>query len=121
VNRTTKIITNTRIQRRGDITSQKILVVLTSFEKYPNLNRATALWLGEAVHFVKRVEDAGYEVEFVSERWVYTDRPAQSRDGGSRRLGVVSEEGIHEPPRGNAETQRTLMTTSPSTLPEGMG
>ncbi len=28
--------------------SQKMLVVLTSFEKYPNLNRATGLWLGEA-------------------------------------------------------------------------
>ena len=52
--------------------SQKILVVLTSFEKYPNLNRATGLWLGEAVHFVKKVEDAGYEVEFVSPKGGYT-------------------------------------------------
>jgi hypothetical protein len=25
---------------------KKILVVLTSVEKYPNLNRATGLWLG---------------------------------------------------------------------------
>lgn len=46
--------------------SKKILVVLTSVEKYPNLNRATGLWLGEAVHFVKKVEAAGYEVDFVS-------------------------------------------------------
>ena len=37
---------------------QKILVVLTSVGKYPNLNRATGLWLGEAVHFVKKVETA---------------------------------------------------------------
>ena len=33
---------------------RKMLVVLTSVEKYPNLNRATGLWLGEAVHFVKK-------------------------------------------------------------------
>lgn len=30
-----------------------------SVEKYPNLNRATGLWFGEAVHFVKKVEEAG--------------------------------------------------------------
>ena len=46
--------------------SKKILVVLTSVEKYPNMNRATGLWLGEAVHFVKKVEEAGYEVDYVS-------------------------------------------------------
>lgn len=38
---------------------KKILVVLTSVEKYPTLTRATGLWLGEAVHFVKKVEAAG--------------------------------------------------------------
>jgi hypothetical protein len=32
----------------------------------PNMNRATVLLLGEAVHFVKKVEEAGYEVNFVS-------------------------------------------------------
>ena len=42
--------------------SDETLVVLTSVEKYPNLNRATVLWLGEAVHFVKKVEAAGYQV-----------------------------------------------------------
>jgi hypothetical protein len=30
------------------------------------------LWLGAAVHFVKKVEDAGYEVEFVSPKGGYT-------------------------------------------------
>lgn len=45
---------------------QKILVALTSVEKYPNLNRATGLWLGEAVHFVKKIEAAGYHVDYVS-------------------------------------------------------
>jgi putative intracellular protease/amidase len=51
---------------------RKILVVLTSFEKYPNLNRATGLWLGEAILFVKKVEEAGYEVDFVSPKGGYT-------------------------------------------------
>lgn len=50
----------------------KILVVLTSVEKYPNLNRATGLWLGEAVHFVKKVEAAGYQVDYVSPQGGYT-------------------------------------------------
>lgn len=36
------------------IMKKRILVVLTSCEKYPTLNRATGLWLGEAVHFVLR-------------------------------------------------------------------
>ena len=36
--------------------AQKILVVLTGTEKYPNLNRATGVWLGEIVHFVEKVE-----------------------------------------------------------------
>lgn len=51
---------------------RKILVVLTSVEKYPNLNRATGLWLGEAVHFVKKVEAAGYAVDYVSPKGGYT-------------------------------------------------
>lgn len=52
--------------------SKKILVVVTSIEKYPNMNRATGLWLGEAVHFVKKVEEAGYEVDYVSPQGGYT-------------------------------------------------
>lgn len=54
------------------MSKQKILVALTSFEKYPDMNRATGLWLGEAVHFVKKVEAAGYQVDFVSPRGGYT-------------------------------------------------
>ncbi|MDF0732997.1 type 1 glutamine amidotransferase domain-containing protein [Pseudomonas entomophila] len=46
--------------------SKKILVVLTNTAKYPTLNRATGLWLGEAVHFVAQVEQAGYAVDYVS-------------------------------------------------------
>lgn len=52
--------------------SKKILVVLTSVPKYPNLERATGLWLGEAVHFVKKVEEAGYAVDYVSPEGGYT-------------------------------------------------
>ncbi|AGW92808.1 MULTISPECIES: type 1 glutamine amidotransferase domain-containing protein [Cupriavidus] len=54
------------------MSGKKILVVLTSFEKYPNMDRATGLWLGEAVHFVKKVEAAGYQVDFVSPKGGYT-------------------------------------------------
>lgn len=52
--------------------NKKILVVLTSVEKYPSMNRATGLWLGEAVHFVKKMEDAGYQVDYVSPQGGYT-------------------------------------------------
>lgn len=52
--------------------SKKILVVLSSTEKYPDIARATGLWLGEAVHFVKKVEEAGYQVDYVSPRGGYT-------------------------------------------------
>ncbi|KMM86244.1 Putative intracellular protease/amidase [Pseudomonas taetrolens] len=52
--------------------SKKILVVLTSVEKYPELPRATGLWLGEAVHFVAKVQAAGYAVDYVSPQGGYT-------------------------------------------------
>lgn len=52
--------------------SKKILVVLTSVAKYPNLARATGLWLGEAVHFVRKVEAAGFQVDYVSPEGGYT-------------------------------------------------
>jgi len=45
---------------------KKILVVVTNTAKYPDLKRATGLWLGEAVHFVDAVHKAGYEVDYVS-------------------------------------------------------
>ncbi len=32
---------------------KKALIVVTSVEKYPDMERATGLWLGEAVHFMK--------------------------------------------------------------------
>ena len=35
---------------------KKILLVVTNISKYPNLQRATGLWLGEAVHFAAEME-----------------------------------------------------------------
>ena len=52
--------------------SRKMLVVLTTTEKYPTINRATGVWLGEAVHFVERVEKAGYEVDYLTPNGGYT-------------------------------------------------
>lgn len=52
--------------------SRKVLVVLTTTEKYPNLNRATGIWLGEAVHFVDKIERAGLQVDYVSPAGGYT-------------------------------------------------
>lgn len=46
--------------------NKKILVVLTNTAKYPNIKRATGLWLGEAVHFVDPVQQAGFTVDYVS-------------------------------------------------------
>lgn len=51
--------------------SKKMLVVLTNTAKYPTLKRATGLWLGEAVHFVEKVDAAGYTVDYVSPQGGY--------------------------------------------------
>jgi len=51
--------------------TKKILVVLTSHEKYPDLDRATGIWLGEASHFVEQVEAAGFDVDYVSPQGGY--------------------------------------------------
>lgn len=48
--------------------NKKILVVLTSVEKYPNMNRATGVWPGEAAQVVEKSETAGYQVDCVSPR-----------------------------------------------------
>lgn len=54
------------------VMNRSILVVLTSVPKYPKMKRATGLWLGEAVHFVRKVESAGYHVDYVSPEGGYT-------------------------------------------------
>jgi putative intracellular protease/amidase len=48
------------------MSKKKMLVVLTNTAKYPTLKRATGLWLGEAVHFVEKVQNAGYSVDYVT-------------------------------------------------------
>ena len=51
---------------------KKALIVVTSVEKYPNMERATGLWLGEAVHFYEKLYEKGYEIDFVSPKGGYT-------------------------------------------------
>lgn len=51
---------------------KRILVVVTSIVKYPQLKRATGLWLGEAVHFVKKLQDEAYQVDYISPQGGYT-------------------------------------------------
>ena len=51
---------------------KKALIAVTSTEKYPDMNRATGLWLGEAVHFYDQLVKAGWHVDFVSPRGGYT-------------------------------------------------
>jgi len=48
--------------------SNKALVILTSIDKYPDIDKATGAWLGEVVHFVDVLERAGYEIDYVSPR-----------------------------------------------------
>ncbi|WP_306350189.1 type 1 glutamine amidotransferase domain-containing protein [Flavobacterium sp. '19STA2R22 D10 B1'] len=54
------------------MSKKKALIVVTSVEKYPNMDRATGLWLAEAVHFYEKLANKGYEVDFVSPRGGYT-------------------------------------------------
>ncbi|MFD1927587.1 type 1 glutamine amidotransferase domain-containing protein [Sporosarcina siberiensis] len=51
---------------------KKILVVVTNVSKYPNEERATGLWLGEAVHFADKVEKEGYQIDYVSPKGGFT-------------------------------------------------
>lgn len=51
---------------------KKVLVVVTNVSKYPTQERATGLWLGEAVHFVDALEKEGHAIDFVSPKGGYT-------------------------------------------------
>lgn len=44
----------------------KILVVLTNVAAFPATNRATGVWLAEAVHFVDKMSGAGFQFDYVS-------------------------------------------------------
>ena len=39
---------------------KKVLLVVTSAEKYAKDAKATGLWLSEAVHFYEKLHEAGY-------------------------------------------------------------
>ncbi|MCH4007916.1 type 1 glutamine amidotransferase domain-containing protein [Companilactobacillus sp.] len=45
---------------------KKILVVLTNYAQYGKRKEATGLWLGEATEFVREVNKAGFDVDYVS-------------------------------------------------------
>jgi hypothetical protein len=80
--------------------SKKFLVVLTSHEKYPDMNRATGVWLGEAVHFVKKVEEAGLFRRLCQPAGrLRADRPAQLGDGRTDRLRIACQARFHEQAR----------------------
>lgn len=50
----------------------KALVVVTSVSKYPDIERPTGLWLGEAVHFADVLYNNGYDIDYVSPQGGYT-------------------------------------------------
>ncbi|BGE81219.1 ThiJ/PfpI family protein [Staphylococcus petrasii] len=54
------------------MSTKRALVVVTSVSKYPDMNRPTGLWFGEAVHFVDVLKKNGYKVDYVSPEGGYT-------------------------------------------------
>nr|WP_263312906.1 type 1 glutamine amidotransferase domain-containing protein [Mammaliicoccus sp. Marseille-Q6498] len=57
---------------------KKILIAVTSVSKYPNMERPTGLWLGEAVHFADEMYNKGYEIDYVSPMGGYTPLDPES-------------------------------------------
>lgn len=45
---------------------KKILIVLTNTTRYAGTNDATGLWLGEATEFALILQQAGYDIDYVS-------------------------------------------------------
>lgn len=68
----------------------KILVVMTNHAKYPSREDTTGLWVTELTHFYDVVQQAGYEMDFVSpqggvvpldersQKWIYMDKAARA-------------------------------------------
>jgi len=52
--------------------AKKALIVVTSTEKFPNMDKPTGLWLAEAVHFYDELIKQGWTVDMVSPRGGYT-------------------------------------------------
>ncbi|PNZ70628.1 type 1 glutamine amidotransferase domain-containing protein [Staphylococcus croceilyticus] len=60
------------------MSTKKALVVVTSVSKYPDMNRPTGLWFGEAVHFADVLYKNGYKVDYISPEGGYTAIDPQS-------------------------------------------
>lgn len=54
--------------------NKKALIVVTNVSKYQgvDIDRATGLWLGEAVHFADELEKNGFAIDYVSPKGGYT-------------------------------------------------
>jgi len=50
---------------------KKALIICSSAEKYGTIDKATGVWLGEAVHFYEVMENAGIETDLCSPRGGY--------------------------------------------------
>jgi putative intracellular protease/amidase len=46
----------------------KVLAVVTSHDRFDNIDKRTGLWLGELTHFHERIREAGHEMDVVSPR-----------------------------------------------------
>lgn len=64
---------------------KKILVVVSSTAKYPNMDRATGLWLGEASHFVHEIEqNSDIKIDYCSPLGGYTPIDPMSLSMGGK-------------------------------------
>ena len=46
--------------------SARVLAVVTSHNRFDNVEKRTGLWLGELTHFHERIREAGHEMDVVS-------------------------------------------------------
>lgn len=61
--------------------TKKVLVVVTSTDRFSDLDRATGLWLSESVHFHAVMADHGIDVDYVSSQGGYVPLDPGSLDG----------------------------------------
>ena len=48
--------------------ADKVLAIVTSHDRFDNVDKRTGLWLGELTHFHERIRAAGREMDVVSPR-----------------------------------------------------
>jgi putative intracellular protease/amidase len=68
----------------------KVLVVLTNHEKFETINRATGVWLSEATHFSKVMQDHQIDIDYVSPTGGYV--PVDPGSINSEELDPVDNE-----------------------------